>query len=89
MRRLLLASAMVFLLCVSAAFGAQQKVKSVKRSGRTAALHYLEGQLQRYERKTWYWQRLTGSPAHGHRRPHARGHGHQRPRAHRAGLAAA
>ena len=53
---------MLFLLCVSAAFGAQQKAKSVKRSGRTAALHYLERRLQRFERETWYWQRLTGSP---------------------------
>ena len=53
---------MLFLLCVSAAFGAQQRVKTAGRSGRTAALHYLEGRLQRYERETWYWQRLTGSP---------------------------
>ena len=53
---------MLFLLCVSAAFGAQQKVKTAGRSGRAAALHYLEGRLQRYERETWYWQRLTGSP---------------------------
>jgi hypothetical protein len=53
---------MLFLLCVSAAFGAQQTVKTVSRSGHAAALRYLEGRLQRYERETWYWQRLTGSP---------------------------
>ncbi len=53
---------MLFMLCVSAALGAQQKVKTAGRSGRTAALHYLEGRLHRYERETWYWQRLTGSP---------------------------
>lgn len=53
---------MLFLLCVSAAFGAQQTVGSVSHSGRAAALRYLEGRLQRYERETWYWQRLTGSP---------------------------
>jgi len=53
---------MVFLLCVSAALGAQQTVKTVGRSGHAAALRYLEGRLQRYERETWYWQRLTGSP---------------------------
>jgi hypothetical protein len=52
---------MLFLLCVSAAFGAQQKAKHPKHSSRAAALHYLDGQLQRYEQLTWYWQRLTGS----------------------------
>jgi len=53
---------MLFLVCVSAALGAQQTVKTVSRSGHAAALRYLEGRLQRYERETWYWQRLTGSP---------------------------
>lgn len=53
---------MLFLVCVSAAFGAQQKAKTVERSGRTAALRYLEGRLRHYEQETWYWQRLTGSP---------------------------
>jgi hypothetical protein len=58
---LILASAMLFLLCVSAALGAQQRVKSVKRSGQAAALHYLEGRLHNAEQQTWYWQHLTGS----------------------------
>jgi hypothetical protein len=62
LRRLLLAAAMVFLFCVSAAFGAQQKAKTVTRSSRAAALHYLESRLQRFEEETWYWERLTGSP---------------------------
>jgi hypothetical protein len=56
---------MLFLFCVSAAFGAQQRVKTVEHSSHSrhaAAVHYLEGQLQRYEQKTWYWQRLTGAP---------------------------
>jgi hypothetical protein len=53
---------MVFLVCVSAALGAQAKDKAAKRTGRAAALHYLDGELQRYEQQTWHWQRLTGSP---------------------------
>jgi len=53
---------MVFLVCVSAALGAQGKTKAGKRTGRAAALHYLDGELQHYEQKTWYWQRLTGAP---------------------------
>ena len=64
MRRLLLASAMLFLLCVSAAFGAQPLRVAVSKhpvANKTKALRYLEGKLQRYEEKTWYWQRLTGA----------------------------
>lgn len=62
MRRLILAAAMLFLVCVSAAFGAQQKARAVTHSGHAAALRYLEGELERWEQKTWYWQRLTGAP---------------------------
>jgi len=56
---------MLFLMCVSAALGAQGRHAAKagrQHSGRTAALHYLEGQLRRYEQKTWYWQRLRGAP---------------------------
>ena len=56
---------MLFLLCVSAAFGAQQKPAAVKHSSRAAALRYLEGELHRWEKTTWYWQRLTGAPRSG------------------------
>lgn len=52
---------MLFLLCVSAAFGAQERVKTAKRSSRAAALAYLEGRLHRAEKQTWYWERLTGA----------------------------
>jgi hypothetical protein len=52
---------MLFLVCVSAAFGAQQKSTTAKRSSRAAALHYLEGQLLHYEQATWRWQRLVGA----------------------------
>ena len=53
---------MLFLLCVSAAFGAQHRVKTVSHSSRRAALRYLEGRLHNAEKETWYWQRLTGEP---------------------------
>lgn len=57
---------MLFLLCLSAALGAQGRSGGTKRMahpGRTAAaLRYLEGELRGYERQTWYWQKLTGSP---------------------------
>jgi hypothetical protein len=64
-RRLLLASAMVFLMCVSAALGARGRA-----AARVAAAHHasgpavvqLEARLRRYEQTTWYWQRLTGAP---------------------------
>ena len=52
---------MLFLLCVSAAFGAQQRTTTHASSERMAALRYLEGRLHRYEQATWYWERLTGS----------------------------
>ena len=52
---------MLFLLCVSAAFGASQRTATHTRSSRTAALRYLEGRLHGYEKTTWYWERLTGS----------------------------
>jgi hypothetical protein len=52
---------MLFLVCVSAAFGAQQKSTTAKRSSRAAALRYLEGQLLHYEQATWRWQRLVGA----------------------------
>lgn len=64
MRRTILASAVLFVLCGSAALGAhrqQHKSHTVHRSGRAAALHYLEGKLQRYEALTWHWQQLTGA----------------------------
>jgi hypothetical protein len=55
---------MLFLVCGSAALGAQKRALSTRHAehaGRGAALRYLEGKLQQYERSTWYWQRLTGS----------------------------
>ena len=61
MRQLILASAMLFLLYVSTALGAQQQGTTQRPAARAAALHYLEGRLRQYEQKTWYWQRLTGS----------------------------
>lgn len=73
MRRILLASAVLFALCGSAALGAQQRHDEQKRtaatshrstshrSARAAALRYLEGELQRYESLTWHWQQLTGA----------------------------
>jgi hypothetical protein len=51
---------MLFLLCVSAAFGAQGHKQTKTHSSRTAALRYLEGELQQYEHATWRWQRLVG-----------------------------
>ena len=61
MRQLILASAMLFLLYVSTALGAQQQGTTQRPAARAAALHDLEGRLRQYEQKTWYWQRLTGS----------------------------
>ena len=63
MRRLLLASAALFALCASAAFGAQQHGQAASHSNRAAALEYLEGELQHYEQTTWRWQRLAGVSA--------------------------
>jgi len=51
---------MLFLVCVSAAFGAQRHEQTATHSSRTAALRYLEGELHQYERATWRWQRLVG-----------------------------
>jgi hypothetical protein len=62
LRRLLVASAVLFAVCASAAFGAQQHGLAVSHSSRTAALRYLEGRLQQYEQATWRWQRLVGAP---------------------------
>jgi hypothetical protein len=62
LRRLLLASAVLFAVCASAAFGAQQHGQAATNSSRTAALKYLEGELQHYEQTTWRWQRLVGAP---------------------------
>jgi hypothetical protein len=65
LRRILLASAVLFALCGSAALGAQREhltSTAGHRGSRAGALHYLDGQLQRYETKTWYWQRVTGKP---------------------------
>ena len=66
MRRTILASAVLFALCGSAALGAhrqqqQSKSHAAHRSSRSAALHYLEGKLRRYEALTWRWQQLTGA----------------------------
>jgi len=55
---------MLFLLCVSAALGAQGRAgatRHTEHSGHGAALRYLEGELHSYEHQTWYWQKLTGS----------------------------
>jgi hypothetical protein len=62
LRRIFLASAVLFALCGSAALGAQRQAQKsmAHRSSRAAALHYLEGKLQQYETVTWYWERLTG-----------------------------
>jgi hypothetical protein len=65
LRRILLASAVLFAFCGSAALGAQHAERTshaARRSGRTAALRYLEGKLQRYEALTWHWQELAGMP---------------------------
>jgi hypothetical protein len=51
---------MLFLVCVSAALGAQGHTQTTTPSSRTAALRYLEGELHQYERATWRWQRLVG-----------------------------
>jgi len=64
LRRFILASAMFVLLCLSAAgahgaFAEKSKSATGKRAG---ALRYLEGELQAAEQRTWYWQRLTGTP---------------------------
>lgn len=62
MRRILLASAVLFCLCGSAALGAhEQQGHGRARPGRAAALRYLEGELRRYEALTWHWQRVTGA----------------------------
>jgi hypothetical protein len=61
LRQLILASAMLFLLYVSTALGAQQQGTTQRHAARASALHELEGRLRQYEQKTWYWQRLTGS----------------------------
>jgi hypothetical protein len=65
LRRIFLASAVLFALCGSAALGAQRTERTslvAHRSGRPTALHYLEGELQRYEMLTWRWEDLTGTP---------------------------
>ena len=61
MRRIFVASAVLFALCGSAALGAQHN-QLHRRSVRAGALHYLEGRLQRYEALTWRWQRIAGRP---------------------------
>jgi hypothetical protein len=66
LRRLLLASALLCALCVSAALGAQRSQAASKSSARAvraaheAAVTYLGTRLQQWEERTWHWQRITG-----------------------------
>jgi len=53
---------MLFVLCASAALGAQGHAAASQHSTHMAALRYLEGELAGYEQATWRWQRLTGAP---------------------------
>jgi hypothetical protein len=61
LRRLLLAFALLLAVCVSATDAHRANARP-NRQSRAAALSYLEHRLQRYERATWHWQRLTGRP---------------------------
>jgi len=52
---------MLFLLCAPAGASGTHAA-AVAAPTRQKTLRYLEGRLQRLERTTWHWQRLTGKP---------------------------
>jgi hypothetical protein len=62
LRRLLLASAALSALCLSALSARGAEATRASAESHTAALAYLGRELRAYEVTTWRWERLTGSP---------------------------